>query len=151
MKGGMAILKPLLAETGAPRVGKIVIGTVKGDIHDIGQNLVTMMMEGAGFEVKNIGINNPVENYLDAMVEFDADILGMSALLTTTMPYMKVVIDEMVARGIRDDYVVMVGGAPLNEEFGKAIGADAYCRDAAVAVETAKQYMTRRHNQLSAG
>lgn len=151
MKGGMFILKPLLAETGAPRVGKMVIGTVKGDIHDIGQNLVTMMMEGAGFEVKNIGINNPVEAYIEAMEEFDADILGMSALLTTTMPYMKVVIDELVAKGKRDDYIVLVGGAPLNEEFGKAIGADAYCRDAAVAVETAKSFMARKHNQLAAG
>lgn len=151
MKGGMAILKPLLAETGAPTIGRMVIGTVKGDIHDIGQNLVTMMMEGAGFEVKNIGINNPVENYLEAINEFDADILGMSALLTTTMPYMKVVIDTMVEQGIRDDYIVLVGGAPLNEEFGKAIGADAYCRDAAVAVETAKEFIARKHNQLAAG
>ncbi len=148
MKAGMAILKPLLAETGAPRVGKMVIGTVKGDIHDIGQNLVTMMMEGAGFEVMNIGINNPVEKYLDAIKEFDADILGMSALLTTTMPYMKVVIDTMVEMGIRDNYIILVGGAPLNEEFGKAIGADAYCRDAAVAVETAKELIARRHNQM---
>jgi 5-methyltetrahydrofolate--homocysteine methyltransferase len=151
MKGGMAILKPLLAETGAPRMGKMVIGTVKGDIHDIGQNLVTMMMEGAGFEVMNIGINNPVDKYLDALVSFDADILGMSALLTTTMPYMKVVIDTMKERGIRDDYIVLVGGAPLNEEFGRAIGADAYCRDAAVAVETAKDLISRRHNQMAAG
>ncbi len=151
MKGGMAILKPLLAETGAPTIGRMVIGTVKGDIHDIGQNLVTMMMEGAGFEVKNIGINNPVENYVEAAKEFDADILGMSALLTTTMPYMKVVIDSMIEMGIRDDYVILVGGAPLNEEFGKAIGADAYCRDAAVAVETAKEMMARKHNQMAAG
>ncbi len=150
MKGGMAILKPLLAETGAPRMGKMVIGTVKGDIHDIGQNLVTMMMEGAGFEVMNIGINNAVDAYVDALEEFDADILGMSALLTTTMPYMKVVIDAMVEKGIRDKYTVLVGGAPLNEEFGRAIGADAYCRDAAVAVETAKEWMARKHNQLSA-
>ena len=149
MKGGMAILKPLLAETGAPRMGKMVIGTVKGDIHDIGQNLVTMMMEGAGFEVLNIGINNPVEKYLDALESFDADILGMSALLTTTMPYMKVVIDTMKERGIRDDYIVLVGGAPLNEEFGRAIGADAYCRDAAVAVETAKEFIARKHNVLA--
>ena len=151
MKGGMAILKPLLAETGAPTVGRMVIGTVKGDIHDIGQNLVTMMMEGAGFEVKNIGINNPVENYVEAIDEFGADILGMSALLTTTMPYMKVVIDAMVEQGIRDDYIILVGGAPLNEEFGKAIGADAYCRDAAVAVETAKELIARKHNQRAAG
>jgi len=149
MKAGMAILKPLLAETGAPKMGKMVIGTVKGDIHDIGKNLVSMMMEGAGFEVVDLGINNPVENYLEAAAREEADIIGMSALLTTTMPYMKVVIDEMVAQGIRDDYVVLVGGAPLNEEFGKAIGADAYCRDAAVAVETAKDFMARRHNVLA--
>ena len=151
MKGGMAILKPLLAETGAPRMGSMVIGTVKGDIHDIGKNLVSMMMEGAGFEVYDLGINNPVENYLEALEEHKPDILGMSALLTTTMPYMKVVIDTMVEKGMRDDYIVLVGGAPLNEEFGRAIGADAYCRDAAVAVETAKSYVARKHNQLAAG
>ncbi|MEO1773666.1 MAG: B12-binding domain-containing protein [Pseudomonadota bacterium] len=150
MKAGMSILKPLLAETGAPKLGKMVIGTVKGDIHDIGKNLVSMMMEGAGFEVVDIGINNPVENYIEAVQREEADILGMSALLTTTMPYMKVVIDTMVAQGIRDDYIVLVGGAPLNEEFGRAIGADAYCRDAAVAVETAKQFIARKHNQLAA-
>jgi 5-methyltetrahydrofolate--homocysteine methyltransferase len=150
MKGGMAILKPLLVETGAPRVGKMVIGTVKGDIHDIGKNLVSMMMEGAGFEVVDLGINNSVEKYLAAMETEGPDILGMSALLTTTMPYMKVVIDTMKEQGIRDDYIVLVGGAPLNEEFGKAIGADAYCRDAAVAVETAKTMMARKHNRASA-
>jgi len=147
MKAGMFILRPLLAETGAPKIGKMVIGTVKGDIHDIGKNLVAMMMEGAGFEVINIGINNPVENYLNAMEEHKPDIVGMSALLTTTMPYMKVVIDTMKEKGIRDDYIVLVGGAPLNEEFGKAVGADAYCRDAAVAVETAKDLIKRRHNR----
>lgn len=149
MKGGMAILKPLLAATGAPRVGKMVIGTVKGDIHDIGKNLVSMMMEGAGFEVVDLGINNAVESYLEAIDTEGPDILGMSALLTTTMPYMKVVIDTMKEKGIRDDYIILVGGAPLNEEFGKAIGADAYCRDAAVAVETAKSFMDRKHNQLA--
>ncbi len=138
MKGGMAILRPLLAETGAPTIGKMVIGTVKGDIHDIGKNLVAMMLEGAGFEVINLGINNPVENYLSALEEHKPELLGMSALLTTTMPYMKVVIDTLVEQGIRDDYIVVVGGAPLNEEFGTAIGANAYCRDAAVAVETCK-------------
>ena len=151
MKGGMAILRPLLAETGAPKLGAMVIGTVKGDIHDIGKNLVGMMMEGAGFDVYDIGINNPVENYLDKLDETGADILGMSALLTTTMPYMKVVIDAMKEKGIRDDHVILVGGAPLNEEFGNAIGADAYCRDAAVAVETAKDFMSRKHNQMAAG
>ncbi|MDF1854045.1 B12-binding domain-containing protein [Pseudooceanicola sp.] len=147
MKGGMAILKPLLVETGAPRMGKMVIGTVKGDIHDIGKNLVAMMMEGAGFEIVDLGINNAVDAYLDALKSESADILGMSALLTTTMPYMKVVIDTLKDQGIRDDYFVLVGGAPLNEEFGKAIGADAYCRDAAVAVETAKAFVARKHNQ----
>ena len=139
MKGGMGILRPLLAETGAPTIGKMVIGTVKGDIHDIGKNLVAMMLEGAGFEVINLGINNPVENYLAALEEHQPELLGMSALLTTTMPYMKVVIDTLVEKGMRDDYIVVVGGAPLNEEFGNAIGANSYCRDAAVAVETCKK------------
>ena len=147
MKQGMNILRPLLAETGAPPQGKMVIGTVKGDIHDIGKNLVSMMMEGAGFEVIDIGINNPVEAYLEALEEHKPDILGMSALLTTTMPYMKVVIDTLKEQGIRDDYVVLVGGAPLNEEFAREVGADAYCRDAAVAVEMAKEYMVRKNNQ----
>ncbi|WP_439561320.1 corrinoid protein [Roseinatronobacter sp.] len=150
MKAGMFILKPLLVETGAPRMGKMVIGTVKGDIHDIGKNLVAMMMEGAGFEVIDLGINNAVESYMDALEKEQPDILGMSALLTTTMPYMKVVIDTLVAQGKRDDYIVLVGGAPLNEEFGRAIGADAYCRDAAVAVETAKDFVARKHNQMAA-
>jgi corrinoid protein of di/trimethylamine methyltransferase len=138
MKAGMVVLRPLLAETGAPQQGKMVIGTVKGDIHDIGKNLVSMMMEGAGFEVIDIGINNPVENYIEALEKHKPNILGMSALLTTTMPYMKVVIDALVEKGMRDDYIVLVGGAPLNEAFANSIGADAYCRDAAVAVETAK-------------
>ena len=144
MKAGMEILRPLLAETGVEPIGKIVIGTVKGDIHDIGKNLVGMMLEGAGFEVINIGINNPVEKYLAALEEHQPDILGMSALLTTTMPYMKVVIDTLKQKGLRDKYIVLVGGAPLNEEFGKAIGADAYCRDAAIAVETAKALIAAR-------
>ena len=147
MKAGMSILRPLLAETGAPKLGSMVVGTVKGDIHDIGKNLVGMMMEGAGFDVIDLGINTDVEKYLAALEEHKPDILGMSALLTTTMPYMKVVIDTMKEKGIRDDYIVLVGGAPLNEEFGKAIGADAYCRDAAVAVETAKEFVARKHNQ----
>ena len=150
MKGGMEILRPLLAETGAEPIGKVVIGTVKGDIHDIGKNLVSMMLEGAGFEVINIGINNPVENYLAALEEHKPDILGMSALLTTTMPYMKVVIDTLKQKGLRDKYIVLVGGAPLNEEFAKAIGADAYCRDAAVAVETAKTMIAARRSSIAA-
>jgi 5-methyltetrahydrofolate--homocysteine methyltransferase len=141
MKAGMEVLRPLLAETGAPKVGTMVIGTVKGDIHDIGKNLVAMMMEGAGFEVINIGINNSVEEFLAAIAEHDPDILGMSALLTTTMPYMRVVINALKEKGIRKDIVVLVGGAPLNDAFAEDIEADAYCRDAAVAVETAKKFM----------
>lgn len=142
MKAGMALLKPLLSASDEPTAGKMVIGTVKGDIHDIGKNLVCMMMEGAGFEVVDLGINTPVEDFLAALEEHKPEILGMSALLTTTMPYMKVVIDTMKEQGIRDDYIILVGGAPLNQEFGEAIGADAYCRDAAVAADTAKQLVT---------
>lgn len=144
MKGGMSILKPLLAETGAKPVGTMVIGTVKGDIHDIGKNLVAMMMEGAGFEVFDIGINNSVEEYLAALERHKPDILGMSALLTTTMPYMKVVIDALTEQKLREKYIVMVGGAPLNEEFGLAVGADAYCRDAADAATTAIRLVSER-------
>ena len=146
MKVGMAILRPLLAETGAEPIGTVVIGTVKGDIHDIGKNLVAMMLEGAGFEVINLGINTDVEEFLGALDEHKPDILGMSALLTTTMPYMKVVIDTLVEKSLRDDYAVIVGGAPLNEEFGEAIGADAYCRDAAVAADTAGRLVAERRS-----
>ena len=150
MKGGMTLLRPLLAETGVKPFGKMVIGTVKGDIHDIGKNLVAMMMEGAGFEVVDIGINNDVDAYFAALEEHKPDILGMSALLTTTMPYMKVVIDEMVKQGIRDDYIVLVGGAPLNEEFGLAVGADGYCRDAAQAADMGPQLLTARRESVGA-
>ena len=150
MKAGMAILRPLLAETGAESIGKVVIGTVKGDIHDIGKNLVAMMLEGAGFEVIDLGINTPVEKYLAALEEHNPDILGMSALLTTTMPYMKVVVDTLKEKSIRDDFIVLVGGAPLNEEFGKAVGADAYCRDAAVASETAQALVLARRAAVAA-
>ncbi len=144
MKAGMFILRPLLAETGAPKIGKMVIGTVKGDIHDIGKNLVAMMMEGAGFEVVDLGINTDAEKFINALTEHKPDILGMSALLTTTMPYMKVVVQTLKDRGIRDDYIVLVGGAPLNEEFGVAVGADAYCRDAGVAADTARRLIDER-------
>jgi methylmalonyl-CoA mutase cobalamin-binding domain/chain len=144
MKAGMQILRPLLAETGAEPIGKVVIGTVKGDIHDIGKNLVAMMLEGAGFEVVDIGINTDVDEYIAAIEEHKPDILGMSALLTTTMPYMKVVVDTLIERGMRDDYIVLVGGAPLNEEFGAAVGADGYCRDAAVASEMASKLVQER-------
>ena len=144
MKAGMAILRPLLAETGAEPIGSVVIGTVKGDIHDIGKNLVAMMLEGAGFEVFDLGINTDAEEFLAALDEHQPDILGMSALLTTTMPYMKVVIDTLTEKGIRDNFIILVGGAPLNEEFGSAVGADAYCRDAAIAAETAKSLVAAR-------
>ena len=144
MKSGMAILQPLLAETGASKVGTIVLGTVKGDIHDIGKNLVGMMMEGGGFEVIDLGINIPVEDFLAAIEEHKPDFLGMSALLTTTMPYMRVVINALKEKGIRQDVIVLVGGAPVNEAFAEDIEADAYCADAAVAVETAKKFMSIR-------
>ena len=146
MKGGMAILRPLLADTGADKVGTVVIGTVKGDIHDIGKNLVTMMLEGAGFEVHDLGIQIDADAFIEAIKKHQPDILGMSALLTTTMPYMKVVIDELKANEIRNDLTVLVGGAPLNDAFAEEIEADAYCRDAAVAVETAKRFMALRQN-----
>src|SRR6202142_1375901 len=149
MKAGMAILRPLLAETGAQPIGKVVIGTVKGDIHDIGKNLVGMMLEGAGFEVFDLGINTDADKFLAALELHHPDILGMSALLTTTMPYMKVVIEAMKARGIRDDYIVLVGGAPLNEEFGAAVGADAYCRDAGVAAEMARSLIDKRRASVA--
>ena len=144
MKAGMAILKPILTETGAKPIGTMVIGTVKGDIHDIGKNLVGMMMEGAGFEVFDLGVNTDFDQFRAAITEHAPDIVGMSALLTTTMPYMKVVVDGLVKEGIRDQYIVMVGGAPLNEEFAESVGADAYCRDAATAVETAKKLVAER-------
>ena len=150
MKAGMAILRPLLAETGAEPIGKVVVGTVKGDIHDIGKNLTAMMLEGAGFEVIDLGINTDVDKFLAALELHQPDILGMSALLTTTMPYMKVVVDTLIEKGLRDKYLVLVGGAPLNEEFGHAVGADAYCRDAAVAAETAKALVKTRRDRLKA-
>ena len=141
MKGGMAILRPLLSETDAPTQGTVLIGTVKGDIHDIGKDLVAMLLEGAGFKVINIGVNNDVEDFLEAIEEHKPEILGMSALLTTTMPYMETVIKSLEEKGIRDQLIVLVGGAPLHEAFAKEIGADAYCRDAAMAVDTVRKML----------
>lgn len=149
MKAGMEILRPLLTETGAERIGTMVVGTVKGDIHDIGKNLVAMMMEGAGFEVINLGINVDADKFIAAIKEHKPDILGMSALLTTTMPYMKVVIDTLGEEGLRDEIYVMAGGAPVTENFAREVGADAYGRDAAVSVEIAKSYMIRRRQKLA--
>jgi len=143
MKAGMVLLRPILANASVDiSMGKYVIGTVKGDIHDIGKNLVGMMLEGAGFEVIDLGINNPVENYLEAVEEHQPVVMGMSALLTTTMPYMGVVIEEFDKRGYtKKDLHIMVGGAPLNQEFADAIGAHAYGRDAARSSEMASAYI----------
>ena len=139
MKSGMGLLRPILAASeNSASTGTYVIGTVKGDIHDIGKNLVGMMLEGAGFDVIDLGINNPVENYLHAIDEHKPDVLGMSALLTTTMPYMGIVIEELDKRGILKELPVMVGGAPLNQEFADAINATSYGRDAAMSAELAK-------------
>lgn len=139
MKAGMGLLRPILSKSeNKASLGKYVIGTVKGDIHDIGKNLVGMMLEGAGFEVIDLGINNPVDNYLRAIDEHNPSVMGMSALLTTTMPYMGVVIEELDKRGIMKNLPVMVGGAPLNQEFADAIGATSYGRDAGVSAELAK-------------
>jgi len=139
MKGGMNLLRPILAASeNIQSTGKMVIGTVKGDIHDIGKNLVGMMLEGAGFEVIDLGINTSFEEFLGAVETHNPDILGMSALLTTTMPYMGVVIEEFEKRGMLKDMPVMVGGAPLNQEFADAINADRYGRDAAISAEIAK-------------
>jgi corrinoid protein of di/trimethylamine methyltransferase len=147
MKSGMAILRPLLAESGAPRQGTLVIGTVKGDIHDIGQNLVSMMLEGAGFEVINLGINVDADKFLGAIREHQPDIIGMSALLTTTMPYMKVVVDRLKEESIRDDIIVMIGGAPVTQAFADHVGADGYGEDAAAAVELARKLVAEHRKK----
>jgi corrinoid protein of di/trimethylamine methyltransferase len=147
MKAGMVILRPLLAESDAPQQGRLVIGTVKGDIHDIGQNLVSMMMEGAGFEVFNLGININAEKFLAAIREHQPDIVGMSALLTTTMPYMQVVVDRLKEEGIRDELIVMVGGAPVTEDFANHVGADGYGDDASHAVQVARELMAKRRER----
>ncbi|MFC1608377.1 corrinoid protein [Candidatus Latescibacterota bacterium] len=136
MHAGMDILKPLLAESGVESKGVFAIGTVKGDLHDIGKNLVMMMMEGAGYNVIDLGVDVPPEKYVDAAKD-GADIIGLSALLTTTMPAMKNSIDALVAAGVRDNVKIMVGGAPLTQEYADEIGADGYSQDAASAVDTA--------------
>ena len=144
MKRGLEVLRPLLTDTGIKPKGKVVIGTVNGDIHDIGKNLAGMMMEGAGYTVIDIGVRNSADDFIDAMQEHEPDIVGMSAMLTTTMMYMKVVIDELNRRGLRDDYIVVVGGAPLTEEFGYRVGADAFCSDSNSAVSTADTLLAAR-------
>lgn len=144
MKAAMEILRPLLTETGVEKIGVAVIGTVRGDIHDIGKNLVAMMWEGAGFEVHNLGVNVDADKFVAKLLEVNADILGMSALLTTTMPYMAKVIERLEADGLRDRFTVLVGGAPLNAAFAEDIRADAYCKDASEAVQAARALMQQK-------
>ena len=143
MKAGLEIIRPILTASGIPPRGTVVIGTVRGDVHDIGKNLYGMMMEGAGYNVVDVGVRKSADEFIDALAEHDADILGMSAMLTTTMPYMKIVVDEMTRRGIRDDYTILVGGAPLNDQYGKSFGADAYCVDAGVGVQAANEALAK--------
>lgn len=144
MNAGIAILEPKLVEAGNEPIGKAIVGTVKGDLHDIGKNLVTMMLKGAGLEVVDIGIDVDADTYISKAEEIGADIICMSALLTTTMPYMKDVIDALNEKGLRDKYIVMVGGAPVNDAFAEQIGADYYTADAATAAETAKEALMNR-------
>ncbi len=144
MSAGIAILEPKLVEVGNEPLGKAVIGTVKGDLHDIGKNLVIMMLKGAGFEIHDIGVDVEASAFVDKAEEIGADIIGMSALLTTTMPNMQEVMDVLNERGVRDKYIVMIGGAPVNETFAEQIGADYYTPDAATCAEVAKKAVQER-------
>ena len=144
MQGALDILRPLLAETGAKPIGTYVMGTVKGDVHDIGKNLVNIMLEGAGFTVHDLGVNVAPEKFIDAIVEHKPDIVGFSAFLTTTMPMFKANINALEKAGIRDDVIVMVGGAPVTQEYADKVGADGYAADASSAVRLAKDLIARR-------
>ncbi len=139
MKAGLELLRPLLAEKDVKPLGKVVIGTVKGDLHDIGKNLVAMMLEGAGFEVIDLGIDVDTDKFVNAVKDTKADAVAMSALLTTTMPVMKEIIDAIKLAGLRDQVKILVGGAPVTHEFAAEIGADGYAPDAASAADLAKQ------------
>lgn len=139
MNAGITLLEPALAEAGNEPVGKAVIGTVKGDLHDIGKNLVVMMLKGAGFEIFDLGVDVEPAAFIEKAEEVGADVICMSALLTTTMPNMQCVVDELKEKGLRDKYIVMVGGAPVNESFAEKIGADYYTPDAATCAEVAKK------------
>ena len=141
MQASMDLLKPLLAETGAEMTGKILLGTVKGDLHDIGKNLVGMMCEGAGFEVKDLGKDVSAEDFVEAVKDFTPDVLGMSALLTTTMRTMEHTIKALTEAGVRDTVKVMIGGAPVTQNFAESIGADGYASNAAAAAELAKTFI----------
>lgn len=143
MNAGITVLEPELVKVGNEPVGKVVIGTVKGDLHDIGKNLVSMMIKGAGFEIYDIGVDAEADAFIDKAEEVGADIICMSALLTTTMPSMKGVMDRLEERGLRDKYIVMVGGAPVNQSFADQIGADYYTEDATSAAEVAKSAMNK--------
>lgn len=141
MKAGMEILKPKLADAGVEPIGTVLVGTVKGDLHDIGKNLVMMMLEGAGFKVVDLGIDCPSEKFVEAAKNEDAGVLAMSALLTTTMPMMKEVIDALAAAGVKDKIKTMIGGAPVTQSYADEIGADGYGKDASSAVTVAKELM----------
>jgi 5-methyltetrahydrofolate--homocysteine methyltransferase len=144
MAGALEVLRPLLAETGAESIGKIVMGTVKGDVHDIGKNLVNIMFEGAGFEVIDLGVQVSPEKFIDAIKEHKPDIVGFSAFLTTTMPMFKANINALQKAGMRDDVIIMVGGAPVTQEYAEVVGADGYASDASAAVVRAKELISQR-------
>ena len=150
MQGALDILRPLLAETGAKPIGTVVIGTVKGDVHDIGKNLCNIMLEGAGFTVIDLGVNVPPEKFVEQIGEHNPDIVGFSAFLTTTMPMFKANINALEKAGIRDDVIVMVGGAPVTQEYADAVGADGYSADASSAVKMAKELIQKRREKVLA-
>ena len=150
MQGALDILRPLLAETGAQQVGTYVMGTVKGDVHDIGKNLVNIMLEGAGFTVYDLGVNVAPETFVEKVQEHQPDIVGFSAFLTTTMPMFKANINALEKAGIRDDVIVMVGGAPVTQEYADAVGADGYAADASTAVRLAKDLIERKRSAVPA-
>jgi len=150
MSGALNVLRPLLAETGAETVGTFLMGTVKGDVHDIGKNLVNIMLEGAGFNVIDIGVQAAPEKFIAAIKEHKPDIVGMSAFLTTTMPMFKVNIHEITKAGLRGDVIIMVGGAPVTQEYADAVGADGYAADASTAVRMAKDLIAKRRASVSA-
>jgi len=144
MAGALDILRPLLAETGAEAIGTVVMGTVKGDVHDIGKNLVNIMFEGAGFQVIDLGVQVAPEKFIDAIRQHKPDIVGFSAFLTTTMPMFKANINALTKAGLRDEVIVMVGGAPVTQEYADVVGADGYAADASAAVVKAKELLRRR-------
>lgn len=148
MSGALNVLRPLLAETGAESIGTYVMGTVKGDVHDIGKNLVNIMLEGAGFTVIDLGVQTPPEKFIAAIQEHKPDIVGMSAFLTTTMPMFKVNIHEITKAGLRDQVIIMVGGAPVTQEYADVVGADGYAADASTAVRLAKELIKRRRDKV---